>query len=72
MDEKKNKIMEILLSFQSGRNEQWCQKFISGAFKTNSKLPVESSRNVAREKAHQEKIRYLGIYADKILSIVKA
>ncbi len=71
MDEKKTKIMVILLSFQSGRNDQWCEKYIAGKLKLNSKLPLESPRNVARDIAHQEKIKYLELYADKILSIVK-
>lgn len=70
MDEKKSKIMVILLSFQSGRNDEWCERYIEGTLKTNSKLPVESSRNVAREAAHRDKLRHLGIYAEKILSIV--
>ncbi len=71
MDERKSKIMVLLLSFQSGRNDEWCEKYISGTLKINSKLPVESSRNVAREVAHREKLKHLNIYADKILSIVK-
>lgn len=71
MEEKKNKIMVLLLSFQSGRNQQWCEKYLSGTLTRNSKLPAESPRNVARAIAHQEKIKYLDIYAEKILSIVK-
>ncbi len=70
--DNKTKIMVLLLSFQSGRNDEWCEKYISGTLKTNSKFPVESPRNVAREAAHSDKLRHLGIYADKILSIVKA
>lgn len=69
MDDKKLKIMVLLLSFQSGRNDEWCEKYISGTLKRNSKLPAESSRNVAREAAHSDKLRHLGIYADRILSI---
>lgn len=71
MDEKKNKIMVLLLSFQSGRNSMWCEKYISGTLTRNSKLPADSPRNVAREIAHLEKIKYLQSYAEKILSIVK-
>lgn len=69
--ENKTKIMVLLLSFQSGRNDEWCEKYISGTLTRNSKLPPESPRNVAREVAHQEKVRYLELYAEKILSIVK-
>lgn len=72
MDDKKTKVMVLLLSFQSGRNQEWCEKYLSGTLTRNSKLPAESPRNTARAIAHQEKIRYLDIYADKILSIVKA
>lgn len=70
--EQKTKIMVVLLSFQSGRNQEWCEKYLSGTLKTNSKLPTGGSSVVARNVAKQEKIRYLGIYADKILSIEKA
>jgi len=68
--EQKTKVMVVLLSFQSGRNDEWCERYINGTLKTNSEFPAESPRNVAREVAHQEKIRHLGIYADKILSII--
>lgn len=70
--DQKTKIMVVLLSFQSGRNQEWCEKYLSGNLKSQSKLPLEAAPRVARDIAKQEKIRYLGIYADKILSIVKA
>ena len=70
MDEKKKKVMEVLLSFQTGRVEEWCEKWITSVPVKKSKYPPEGAPLIAKEKAKQEKLHYLEVYADKIISIL--
>lgn len=71
MGDTKQQIMVVLLSFQSGRNEEWCERFFSGTLKGKTKLDPKAERNIVKETARQEKLKYLNIYADRILTIVK-